>query len=449
MPATKTPQKKSLTIQVKFALYNAVSKALIILAFMTLLPILVERIVYEHIDKRLVARSERILLTVKRGSIADIVREQDCSFESYNILKEEFVAIYPITDPLKMHQATDIRNETWRIEGEKLQHRIIRRPFLYDNQMYELNIGEGISTIDELKSIIQRFLLLMMLAVILISLFIDLAFARILLKPLNSIISNKLQPVPSPSSFNFTPIPSTTAEFNQLDQRINEMMHKLKDTFQIEKEFISNVSHELQTPISIIQNRLENIINDDNVSDELIIKLSDSQRTLNRMSRIIKALLLISKIENDQYLKQDSVGAIELMDEVLEEIEERLSKKDITLHKYFYDDFIINHCNRTLLFTMLTNLVNNAIKYNKDGGTIDIFMRYKDGRFQIEIKDSGIGIEKNEINGIFDRFKRLNKSKADGYGLGLPLVKTIAGFHNIEIIVDSTPDVGTEFILRF
>jgi signal transduction histidine kinase len=449
LSATKKTQKKSLTIQVKFALYNAVSKALIILAFMTLLPLLVEKIVYEHIDKRLVARSERILLTVKRGSIADIVREQDCSFESYNILKEEFVAIYPITDPLKMNQETDIRNETWRIEGEKLQHRIIRRPFLYDNQMYELNIGEGISTIEELKIIIQRFLLVMMLGVILISLFIDIAFARILLRPLNNIISKKLLPVPSPSSFDFTAIPSSTSEFNQLDDRINEMMHKLKDTFQIEKEFISNVSHELQTPISIIQNRIENIINEENLSDELLIKLSDSQRTLNRMSRIIKALLLISKIENDQYLKQDKVSAIELMDEVLEEIEERLSKKDITLHKHFYEDYTIQNCNRTLLFTMMTNLVNNAIKYNKDGGTIDIYTRYKDGQFQIEVKDSGIGIEKNEIEGIFDRFTRLNKGKADGYGLGLPLVKTIAGFHNIEIIVESTPDVGTEFVLRF
>ncbi|MBK7966411.1 MAG: hypothetical protein IPK10_14770 [Bacteroidetes bacterium] len=99
--------------------------------------------------------------------------------------------------------------------------------------MYELNIGEGISTIDELKSIIQRFLLVMMLAVILISLFIDIAFTRVLLKPLNNIISKKLLPVPSPSSFNFTPIPSSTAEFNQLDNRINEMMNKLKDTFQI------------------------------------------------------------------------------------------------------------------------------------------------------------------------------------------------------------------------
>lgn len=438
-----------MTIQVKFALYNAVSKALIILAFMTLLPLLVEKIVYEHIDKRLNARSERVLLTVKKGSIADIVREQDCSFESYNILKEEFIAIYPLTDPTKLNDGIQIRNETWSIEGEKLQHRIISRPFVYDNQMYELNIGEGISTIDELKSIIQRFLLVMMLGVILISLFIDLAFARILLKPLNSIISTKLLPVPSPASFNFTPIPSTTSEFNQLDDRINEMMHKLKDTFQIEKEFISNVSHELQTPISIIQNRLENIINEENVSDELLIKLSDSQRTLNRMSRIIKALLLISKIENDQFLKQDQVSILHLMDEVLEEIEERLSEKKITLHKYFYDDYTLQNCNRALLFTMITNLVNNAIKYNKEGGSIDIYTRFKDGRFQIEVNDSGIGIEKHEIAGIFDRFTRLNKSKAEGYGLGLPLVKTIASFHGIEIIVDSKPDVGTEFTLRF
>ena len=318
-----------MTIQVKFAVYNAVSKALIILAFIALLPILVERIVYEHIDKRLYARSERVLLTVRKGSIADIVREQDCSFESYNILKEEFVAIYPITDFKRMEQGTLIRNESWSIEGELLQHRIIKRPFLYDNQMYELNIGEGTGAIDDLKSILQRFMLVMMIAVILISLFIDLAFVRLLLRPLNRIIDKKLKPVPSPTSFNFTPIPSSTTEFTQLDQRINEMMHKLKDTFIIEKEFISNVSHELRTPISIIQNRLENIMIESEVPDEVLIKLTESQRTLNRMSRIIKALLLISKIENDQYLKQERTSVTALLYEVLEEVEERLQEKEI------------------------------------------------------------------------------------------------------------------------
>ena len=438
-----------MTIQVKFAVYNAVSKALIILAFIALLPILVERIVYDHIDKRLLARSERVLLTVRKGSIADIVREQDCSFESYNILKEEFVAIYPITDPNRMNLGTQIRNESWSIEGEILQHRIIKRPFLYDNQMYELNIGEGISAIDDLKSTIQRFMLVMMLAVILISLFIDLGFVRLLLKPLNKIIGTKLQPVPSPTSFNFAPIPSTTSEFNQLDNRINEMMNKLKDTFLMEKEFISNVSHELQTPISIIQNRLENIMIEGNVSDEVMIRLTDSQRTLNRMSRIIKALLLISKIENDQYLKQEKVTIIAVLDEVLEEIEERLNEKEIKLFKHFYDDFTFGPCNKTLLFTMFMNLVNNAIKYNKEGGSIIITTRTVNGHFQVEIKDTGIGMEKAELPSIFDRFKRLNKSKADGYGLGLPIVKTIAGFHQIDVRVDSEPDTGTVFTLIF
>ncbi len=438
-----------MTIQVKFAVYNAVSKALIILAFIALLPLLVERIVYDHIDKRLTARSERVLLTVKKGSIADIVREQDCSFESYNILKEEFVAIYPIIDSRLMEQGTQIKNETWSIEGEQMQHRIIKRPFLYDNQMYELNIGEGIGTINELRSIIQKFLLFMMLAVILVSLFIDLGFVRLLLKPLNKIISTKLLPVPSPTSFDFRPISSTTSEFNQLDSRINEMMHKLKDTFQIEKEFISNVSHELQTPISIIQNRVENIMIEGNVSDEVMIKLTDSQRTLNRMSRIIKALLLISKIENDQYLKQEHVQMNALLDEVLEEIEERLNEREIKLYKHFYEDYSFGPCNKTLLFTMFMNLVNNAIKYNRPGGSLMITTRKVEGKFHVEIKDTGIGMEKVELPSIFDRFKRLNKSKADGYGLGLPIVKTIAGFHQIEVLVDSEPDVGTVFTLKF
>lgn len=438
-----------MTIQVKFAVYNAVSKALIILAFITLLPILVERIVYEHIDKRLLARSERVLLTVRKGSIADIVREQDCSFESYNILKEEFVAIFPITDLSRLNEEPRFLNETWSIEGELLQHRIIKRPFLYDNQLYEMNIGEGIGAIEELRSIIQRFMLALMLGVILITLFIDLGFVRLLMRPLNRIIEKKLLPVPSPASFNFDPIPGTTREFNQLDQRINEVMHKMKDTFLMEKEFISNVSHELQTPISIIQNRLENIIIEGNVPDEVLIKLTDSQRTLNRMSRIIRALLLISKVENDQYLKQETVSINELLDEVLEEIAERLQERDINLQKHYYNDLQFGPCNRALLFIMFTNLLNNSIKYNKAGGSVILTCLRRDDRFSVEIRDTGIGMERSELTGIFDRFIRLDKKQTDGYGLGLPIVKTIAGFHQIEVAVDSEAGTGTVFTLTF
>ena len=436
-----------MTLQAKFTIYNTVSKALIILVFVAILPIIVEKIAYDHIDRRLTARSEKVLRIIQRGGIDDIVLEQDCSFESYSILKEEFVAIYPILKPSIKKPKIEIKNESWSIEGERLEHRIFRRQFTYDNQLYELNIGEGISNIEELKSTIQRFSLWIMLGIISISIFLDLGFVRLLLKPLNKIIINKLKPVPSPASFDFTSIPSSTFEFHKLDQRINEMMHKLKDAFQIEKEFITNVSHELQTPISIVQNRIENIIVEGNAPDDVVIRLTDSQRTLNRMSRIIKALLLMSKIENDQYIKTDVVKINELLEEVLEEVDDRLNQKNIRLYKNFYDDIELKPCNKALLFTLFSNLLNNAIKYNKQNGSITITTHQVNNKFTIEIRDTGIGIDESEQQAIFDRFKRLNKNEAEGYGLGLPIVKTIAAFHNIDIDVTSEPEVGSVFTL--
>lgn len=436
-------------LQIKFAIYNALSKALIIAAFGAALPIVVEKIVYNHIDKRLIARSERVLKIIQRGGINDIIVEQDCSFESYSILKEEFVAIRPILNTEKGHPVQIVKNEEWVIEGENMNHRIIHKPFIYDNQLYELNIGEGLGTVDQLKSTISQFSLWMMIGVVLLSIFIDLGFVRILLRPFNKIVIGKLQPTISPTSFNFTPVPSSTYEFNQLDHSINDMMQKIRDAFLIEKEFISNVSHELQTPISILQNRLENIIVDEKVPEEVTLKLIESQKTLTRMSKIIKALLLISKIENDQYLKNESVKIVELLDEVLEEIEERLQQRNIQLVKQFQDDLNFGPCNRTLVFTLFFNIINNAIKYNKEGGSIIVTTKKTETNFIIEIRDTGIGIEESQVKNIFDRFKRLNQSSAEGYGLGLPIVKTIAAFHHIEMKVDSQPNVGTTFKLIF
>jgi signal transduction histidine kinase len=287
-----------------------------------------------------------------------------------------------------------------------------------------------------------------MIIVVLVSVFIDLGFVRLLLKPFNKIIEKKLQQTLSPINFNTEIVKSSTDEFNHLDKSITSMMHKIKDAFLTEKEFISNVSHELQTPISIVQNRLENIIVEANVSDEVAVKLTDSQRTLGRMSKIIKALLLISRIENDQYLKQDKVKITELLDEILEEIEERLQENNIKVIKNYVDDFVLNPCNKTLLYTMFFNIINNAIKYNNENGTIQITTHIAAGKKIVVIQDSGIGINKDELSSIFDRFKRIHQDK-EGYGLGLTIVKTVAGFHNIKIDVESEPQQGTIFTLSF
>lgn len=179
-------------LQLKLAIYNALSKALVLLAFGALMPFLVERVVYNHIDHRLKARTAKVLRIIEKGGLNDIVRESDCTFESYNILKEEFILIEPLSG-MKDIKPTVIANEQWEIDGEKLNHRIIRQPFIYDNQIYSLQIGEGIDSLDKLKATITKVALWATIITVLISIFVDIGYVQLLLRPLNNIVENKLK----------------------------------------------------------------------------------------------------------------------------------------------------------------------------------------------------------------------------------------------------------------
>ena len=437
-------------IQLKLVIYNAFSKALIIGAFGLLLPVFVQKVVYTHIDSRLVARKDLILEKIKRGGLDQALLEEDCSFADYTILKEQFISIKPLQIHPDSIPGPSVANEVWNIEETNQQiHRVIRQPFLYDNQWYELNIGEGLSTIDTLKKTIVSFTLLTMILVILISVFVDIGFVRIILRPFNKIVLSKLKAAKDPTTFNYAPIKSSTYEFKYLDESINELMKKTKDAFAIEREFISNVSHELLTPISILQNRLENVVADSNTPHEVSLKIFESQKTLKRLSRIIRALLMISKIENEQFLKNETVEISKLVDEVISEIEERIQEKKIELKKLLYDDFVFYPCNKSLLHTLLFNLINNAIKYNKERGSISITGRKKEKSYVLAIADSGIGINKEQLTSIFNRFKKLHKGDETSYGLGLAIVKTITSFHQLKIEAKSEENSGTEFIITF
>ncbi len=428
-------------LQVKLAIYNALSKGIIFAAFGILLPILTEQVVYDHIDKRLVARTDRIMKIISRGGINEIILEQDCSFESYNIFKEEFVSITPLRNDMPPPE-TQISNEQVLVENEKLNHRVVKQAFVYDNQQYMLRIGEGLGTIEQLNKAVVQFSLTLMILFIVVSIFIDIGFARLMLRPFNRIVKQKLRLPKNPSMYVFQPVKTSTHEFRYLDDSINELMRKTRDAFLIEKEFIANVAHELLTPISILQNRFENMLVEHELSEQAEDKVMESLKTLKRLSKIIKALLMISKIENDQFLKQDSADLDTLIEDVCDELEDLIQEKQIVLVKSMEPVAPVTPVNRSLLFNMIFNLVNNAIRYNNIGGNIFIRgERVPDG-YRLQIQDSGIGMDGSQINNIFDRFKRFNPSDDQGYGLGLPIVKTISDFHGFSISMDSKPMKG-------
>lgn len=428
-------------LQVKLAIYNALSKGIIFAAFGILLPILTEQVVYDHIDKRLVARTDRIMKIISRGGINEIILEQDCSFESYNIFKEEFVSITPLRNDMPPPE-TQISNEQVLVENEKLNHRVVKQAFVYDNQQYMLRIGEGLGTIEQLNKAVVQFSLTLMILFIVVSIFIDIGFARLMLRPFNRIVKQKLRLPKNPSMYVFQPVKTSTHEFRYLDDSINELMRKTRDAFLIEKEFIANVAHELLTPISILQNRFENMLVEHELSEQAEDKVMESLKTLKRLSKIIKALLMISKIENDQFLKQDSADLDTLIEDVCDELEDLIQEKQIVLVKSMEPVAPVTPVNRSLLFNMIFNLVNNAIRYNNIGGNIFIRgERVPDG-YRLQIQDTGIGMDDSQINNIFDRFKRFNPSDDQGYGLGLPIVKTISDFHGFSISMDSKPMKG-------
>jgi signal transduction histidine kinase len=433
----------------KIAFFNAFSKTLIIIVFAFALPSIVSKLSIVNTDEKLIEKQNQVIHLIDSLGIQQFVaiEEDESNFGSYNILKEEFISLEQIyADEI----INGIENTQRIVEGEIVDYRVLSYSFEIDDQIYLLEIGKSIATLVETEATLREYAFYFLILIIGISLVLDHTFTSVLLNPFNKIISSKLKQVKDPTNFDYEIIKTSTYDFQYLQESIHGMMRKIESAFLKERDFIANVSHELKTPISIIQSKLENLLSNDELSEESMMKIIECQKTMHRLKNIMNALLLISKIENDQYLKTEQNSLMAIIDEVVEEIEDRLEVKNITLEKKIEEDYLMVESNHSLMFTMLFNLINNAIKYNIENGKIVIQGYFRTGQYILDITDTGIGISNENLNAIFDRFKRLNTGKLiEGHGLGLPIVKTIASYHDISIDVSSKPKKGTRFRLSF
>jgi two-component system sensor histidine kinase ArlS len=285
---------------------------------------------------------------------------------------------------------------------------------------------------------------------VLLTILADQLYTGYVLRPLGLIIKTKLIGRKFPNFGSYVEVKTSTSDFQYLDISIHKMVETIEQTFQKEREFISNASHEIMTPISILQSKIENMFERDDIVDELKVRLLEMQKILNRLKSITKTLLLISQIENEQFLKEDKLSAEELLNEVQEEISIRLQDKNISYELSIPHDWVFVNINKFLLFNLFFNLVNNSIKYNRENGSIKIVGVHENNSFFISVIDTGMGIDAEDIPFIFNRFKKFRQSlQQDSFGLGLPIVKSIAVFHQVEIEVQSEKNVGTTFRLIF
>lgn len=430
----------------KFTVYNALSKIAIIVIFVVLMPVVINELAIVNTDRQLREKKDQVLHILEDAGISSFIEEGSSDgYGSYNILKEEFISLEETDGQTNLDQ---IENSPRMVDGEVVDYRVLSYTFTSGGKQYLLEVARSLSTIQEIKSTLRKFALVTLIIVFLITILSDIAFSKYLLRPLNAIIA-KLRATRDPSSFTFKSVTTTTTDFRYLDESIHDMMNRIEGAFLKERQFISNVSHELLTPISIIQSKLENLLANENLTEDGALRLVESQKTITRLKNIVRTLLLISKIENDQYLLKDTVSVVSLIDDVTREIEERLEAKEILLNKDDIEEYTLHQCNASLLHTMIFNLMNNAIKYNRVSGSIVVTGRHTSAGYRLDITDTGIGIDPENIPQIFNRFKRVNKADHESFGLGLPIVQTIANLHGIKAEVISTPGKGSTFSLIF
>ncbi len=369
------------------------------------------------------------------------------AFGSYNILKDEFISL----ERLDLEEDWNFIEVTQRIiEDETINYRVLNYSFKADGQTYLLEVGKSLESITDAQKNINKVIWIFIIFIILITLLSNLYYTHKLLQPLDLII-NKLRRTATPELFDKIPVKTSTSDFHHLDQTVIELMNRIDELFQKEKDITVNISHELMTPISVIRSKLENILLQEHLDNETSDKIEESLTTLHRLKTLVNAILSIARIESQQYLKEDSFSISNLLNEVRNELAPIAEDSEIELKTQIDGDLNIKLANRALVFSMFYNVVNNAVKNTQPKGSVIIKTTFQNKRFAVIISDTGKGMTNAQVKTLFFRFntKLPGEEASTGNGIGLAITKSIAEFHKIIISVDSKIDKGTHFYFLF
>lgn len=236
-------------------------------------------------------------------------------------------------------------------------------------------------------------------------------------------------------------------ELHHLSVTLNKMLDKIENLIKQEKQFTSDASHELRTPISVILAQGEYLLDiaKDEKERELAQTIVDKSK---QVSKLVSRLLLLARIDqNRQKFNKEKVDIGVIIDVAVDSMKELAAQKDILLFSNVPEGTIVD-ADESLLLSAITNLISNGIKYGNESGHVSVSASKVGDKTEIIVADNGVGISEEHIDKIWTRFYRVDDVRNDEYGssgLGLAMVKSIIELHGGEITVKSTPGHGTEF----
>ena len=240
------------------------------------------------------------------------------------------------------------------------------------------------------------------------------------------------------------------SELNQLSVSYNKMLERLSEAFKLQRQFTANAAHELRTPLAVMQLQID-LYNsskhpDNDTSAQQTISMITEQT--ERLSKMVRTLLDMSELQT--IARDEEIAIAALVEEVLADLEPLAQEKGINLIEKC--DNVLLMGSDILIYRLVYNLVENAIKYNFSGGTVTVNATQQNSQLHLTVEDTGNGIPEELKERIFEPFFRLDKSRSrelGGVGLGLALVREIVRVHNGSILVKNNANSGTTFEVIF
>lgn len=374
---------------------------------------LIKIVLMDSIDEALTQEKEQIISNLNYEKVIS------------EIIPSENVHIYRI-------DTLDIERDKFRTlevydssTNEGTDYRQLESTFLHQGRYYKLLIRVSLEEAENLLNGLFPLVLIIYLLLLGGFFIINTIAFKSLWEPFYRILT-ALKSYDLRKNQNIAYQHSDIQEFNELSKSIEKMTDRISRDYQAQKEFNENSSHELQTPLAIIRNKLDLLIQSPNLQEEELTIIESLYSAVNKLTALNKGLILLNKIENNQFYQIEKVDVNLIIERLLMDFEESISEKKIVV-SFVHQNKLVIDSNHILTDILITNLINNAIKHNTEKGWINISL---DGQC-LTITNSGLDL-KDKAETMFERFKK-NAESSNSVGLGLSIVKKICQTLNFKV----------------
>lgn len=396
---------------------------IVILVAVPVFYFVIQAIVHEEIDEGLVAQKEEMLQRLAR--LPDSV-----------FLNESMVQGMGLTPVAQLPAKNRFFNTNTfdNVSKEHIPYRVIEFGILLNGKPFTYQLKRSMVDDEDLIQSIVSVMIVLMVLIVVGFLIINRVISKKIWKPFYSTVHTlneyDLEKNETPQ-FEKTNI----AEFSDLNKTISALIKRNNLVFQSQKEFTENAAHEMQTPLAILQGKLELLMQTEPLNKDQARLISDLADASQRMNGLNRSLLLLTKIENNQFIEKENISVDETVDKMISQYAWMGEQKNLYFQKRLVQKFTIE-ANRTILEILVSNLITNAIRHSPDRGTV-----------VTEGIDQGELIIKNTAkNGALDHsriFQRFEKESADtgSTGLGLAIVSKICSVYNYTLKYNFTGDM--------